>query len=394
MSNLPWIMHVDMDAFFAAIEQRDDPSLRGKPVVVGAEPGVRGVVATCSYEARRFGIHSAMPINEAYRRCPGAHYLRPDMARYVAASRAVMESLETISPVVERVSIDEAYVDVTGQEQLVGAPEQIAATTQRCILEAVGLSASVGLGPNRLIAKLASDYRKPGGVTVVRPEGVLDFLGPMPVGKLRGIGERTARALERLGLRTVAELRAWSPELLAAHFGAKGAELLYQQSRGIGSAVVGDSGPRKSISRETTFPEDVRDWTVLTQVLLELAADVGRRARAEGFAGRVVTLKIRFPGFETHTRRRTLEQPTNHDRPIYLAARSLTEEWAAKSKSVRLIGVGLSEWGAAEPRQPDLFAPAPRANRDQRLYAALDDIQRRFGKRALRLGVPDRKPSC
>jgi DNA polymerase-4 len=280
-----WIMHVDMDAFFAAIEQRDDPALRGRPVVVGAKPGGRGVVATCSYEARKFGVHSTMPINEAHRRCPTAVYLRPDMERYVAESRTIMDVLGSISPVVEPVSIDEAFVDLTGLEGLFGDLEQIAVATKISIFKATGLTASVGVGPNRLVAKLASDYRKPDGVTIVEPDQVQDFLGPMPIRNLRGVGGKTAERIEQLGIYTVADLRGWSHERLAAHFGRKGADLLYNQSRGIGSDVVGDHGPRKSISRETTFSEDTVDQKVLHDVLLELSADIGRQTRAEELRG-------------------------------------------------------------------------------------------------------------
>jgi len=382
-----WIMHVDMDAFFAAVEQRDRPELRGRPVVVGARPGGRGVVSTCSYEARRFGIRSAMPINEAHRRCPDAVYLRPEMARYAAESRRVMEALADVSPLVEPVSIDEAYLDVSGLERLFGAPEQIARAAKERIFAAVGLTASVGIGPNRLIAKLASDYRKPDGITVVAPDEVDAFLGPLPVERLRGIGRRTAERIRRLGLGSVAELRRCSLELLTAHFGAKGGALLYNQSRGIGSDRVGDDGPRKSLSRETTFAEDVLDRSLLKGVLLELAADVGRRCRAEGLQGRVVTLKIRFTGFETHTRRRTLERPTNHDRSIYQTALELLAEPGFRNKAVRLIGVGLSNWGSGEPVQPDLFEDLGDPERDDRLYSTLDAVRERFGGQSLRMGM-------
>ncbi len=387
MDNPRWIMHVDMDAFFAAIEQRDDPTLRGKPVVIGAQPGGRGVVATCSYEARKFGIRSAMPINEAHRRCPGAVYLRPDMQRYTAESRAIMQALENISPVVEPVSIDEAFIDITGLEKLLGTAKQIARTTKQRIFEAVRLTASVGIGPNRLIAKLASDYRKPDGITIVEPHQVLDFLGPMPIRNLRGIGDKTAERIERLGFHTVADLRRCPHESLTAHFGPKGADLLYNQSRGVGSDVVGDDGQRKSISRETTFSEDIRDHKVLHDVLLDLAADVGHQTRAEGLAGRVVTLKIRFTGFETHTRRQTLDNPTNHDKVIFRTAVELAKKRSFQNKAVRLIGVGLSGWNTDETQQMDLFDTEADGEKDKKLYATLDEIKNRWGKKSLRLGM-------
>jgi DNA polymerase-4 len=387
MENPRWIMHIDMDAFFAAIEQRDDPTLRGKPVVIGAQPGGRGVVATCSYEARKFGIRSAMPINEAHRRCPGAVYLRPDMQRYAAESRAIMQALENISPVVEPVSIDEAFIDITGLEKLLGTAKQIARTTKQRIFEAVRLTASVGIGPNRLIAKLASDYRKPDGITIVEPHQVLDFLGPMPIRNLRGIGDKTAERIERLGFHTVADLRRCPHESLTAHFGPKGADLLYNQSRGVGSDVVGDDGQRKSISRETTFSEDIRDQKVLHNVLLDLAADVGHQTRAEGLAGRVVTLKIRFTGFETHTRRQTLDNPTNHDKVIFRTAVELAKKRSFQNKAVRLIGVGLSGWNTDETQQMDLFDTEADGEKDKKLYATLDEIKHRWGTKSLRLGM-------
>jgi DNA polymerase-4 len=388
-----WIMHVDMDAFFAAVEQRDDPVLRGKPVVVGAQPGGRGVVATCSYEARRFGIRSAMPIKEAYRRCPTATYLRPDMSRYAEESRNIMNVLESISPVVEPVSIDEAFVDVTGLEKLLGKPEQIARITKQRIFEAVQLTASVGIGVNRLIAKLASDYRKPDGCTIVKPEQVLDFLGPMPVRNLRGIGIRTAERLEKLSLYRIADLWRCPRELLIHNFGAKGADLLYYQSRGTSSDIVGDTGPRKSISRETTFSEDIEDWAVLNDVLLDLAADVGHQTRREGLTGRVVTLKIRFESFETCTRRQILDQPTNHDNVIFSTAKALSKDRDFRSKAVRLIGVGLSDWETMGTPQLDLFDSKLREDKDNKLYATLDEIQNRFGKQCLRRGVKKRRQS-
>ncbi len=216
------VMHVDMDAFFAAIEQRDHPEYRGRPVVVGARPGGRGVVATASYEARRYGVGSAMPISEAYRRCPHAVYLRPDLERYGAVSRQVMVILEQVSPLVEPVSIDEAYLDISGLERLCGRPERIATRIKEEVRAELGLTLSVGIGPNRLIAKLASDYRKPDGLTWVRPDQVQAFLDPMPVARLRGVGTRSQERMHRLGVQRVEQLRGYALEDLQRHFGAKG----------------------------------------------------------------------------------------------------------------------------------------------------------------------------
>ena len=214
-----WIMHLDMDAFYAAVEQRDDPSLRGRPVVVGAQPGGRGVVATCSYEARTFGIRSAMPINEAYRRCPQAAFIRPRMDHYTAVARQIREVMAAYSPLVEPASIDEAYLDVSGLDRLIGPPETIGSRIKADIRTTVGLTASVGIGPNRLVAKIASDFAKPDGLTVVPPEQVLDFLGAQPVTVLRGLGAKTLPKLAPLGIGTVAELRRLSVEQLQALVG-------------------------------------------------------------------------------------------------------------------------------------------------------------------------------
>ncbi|WP_295445549.1 DNA polymerase IV, partial [uncultured Thiodictyon sp.] len=224
MSTLPqrWIMHLDMDAFYAAVEQRDNPALRGLPVVVGAQPGGRGVVATCSYEARRFGIHSAMPINEAHRRCPDAVYLPPRMAHYLEVARKIRAVMANCTPVVEPISIDEAFLDVSGLGHLIGPPAVIGQRIKAAIRTAVGLTASVGIAPNRLVAKIASDFGKPDGLVVVPPEQVLDFLSGQPVGVLRGVGSRTLPILKRLGLSTVADLRGLSLTQLQAHLGSAG----------------------------------------------------------------------------------------------------------------------------------------------------------------------------
>ncbi|WP_295580546.1 DNA polymerase IV [uncultured Lamprocystis sp.] len=378
-----WIMHLDMDAFYAAVEQRDNPALRGLPVVVGAQPGGRGVVATCSYEARRFGIHSAMPIQEAHRRCPDAVYLRPRMAHYLEVARQIRAVMATCTPVVEPISIDEAFLDVSGLAHLIGPPATIGAQIKAAIRDAVGLTASVGIGPNRLVAKIASDFGKPDGLVVVPPEQVLDFLGGQPVGVLRGVGSRTLPILQRLGLRTVADLRRLSLTQLQAQVGPRIAASLYQQARGIASDRVGERAARRSLSKETTFGVDVADSGVLRDTLRGLAAEVATAARQEGIAGRTVTLKIRFCGFETHTRQRRLPRHSDDARTLFATAWSLYEA----GKPVRLIGLGIADLGAPEPVQPDLFdgaAERPADNdRERRLTVAVDRIHARFGVGAL-----------
>ena len=388
------VMHVDLDAFYASIEQRDHPQWRGVPVVVGAEPGQRGVVATCSYEARRYGVHSAMPISEAARRLPPETvYVRPRMDDYARVSRQVMRVLDRISPVVEKVSIDEAYLDVSGLELLVGPPEVIGQRAKAAIREAVGLTASVGIGPNRLVAKLASDSHKPDGLTVVPPEGVQAFLDPMPLTVLRGVGVKTAPRLHRLGSRTVGDVRHLSLEELRRNLGVQAGTRVYSQARGIADDRVYPATERKSISKETTFAEDVTDRAVLKDTLRWAAQEVGFIARHEGRKGAAVTLKIRFRPFETHTRSRTLPLRTASDGDLFRAAWSLFEAEPWAGKPVRLIGLGLSGWAEEGGVQADLFgseAPDPHP-RDERLDETLDSIRRRFGKGYLQRGLSRRR---
>jgi DNA polymerase-4 len=382
-----WIAHVDLDAFFASCEQRDAPEYRGRPVVVGALPGGRGVVAAASYEAREFGIHSAMPISEAYRRCPDAVYLKPDLEKYRHESRRIFGVLEELTPLVEKASIDEAYLDVSGLEKLLGPPEAIGTAIKESIHATTGLTASVGIGPNRLIAKLGSEHRKPDGLTVVAPDEVLDFLAPMPVTNLRGVGRQTRKRFDELGIATVAELRSASPDRLRKALGQKAADSFRRQARGIASDAIVPGRQRKSISKERTFPADVADDAILHEQLRELAAGVARTARREGLAGRVVTLKIRYTGFETHTRQQKLARPTHDERVLLKTAWGLYAQGDLPSKAVRLIGVGLSGWASADGAQGDLFAADDTVTEDERVLDTIDRVAERFGSGKLQLGV-------
>ena len=384
-----WVGHADLDAFYASVEQRDCPEYRDRPVVVGALPGHRGVVAAANYRARAFGIHSAMPIAEAYRRCPDAVYLRPDMTKYLRASREVFQILGTITPVIEPVSVDEAYLDLTGLEKLLGSPEAIGTEIKHRILEGTGLSASVGIGPNRLIAKLGSEHRKPDGLMVVLPDEVLDFLAPMPVANLRGLGRQTQKIFSRLGIRTVEQLRAVPLQTLEEHLGTKAAASFHQQALGIASAEVVPDRGRKSISKETTFEEDLLEHDILRKVLHNLAAEVAATARREQLSGAVVTLKIRFTGFETHTRQHKLPIPTHDERVILREAWSLFLNGNLPRKPVRLIGVGISNWQQveSEPTQADLFDQPQESEKDDRLLQTLDRVAERFGKGKLQIGT-------
>jgi DNA polymerase-4 len=382
---------MDLDAFFASCEQLEHPEYRGLPVVVGARPGYRGVVAAASYEARRFGIHSAMPISEAFRRCPDAVFLRPDMEKYRRHSRQVFQILETLAPVVEAASIDEAYLDVSGLEKLLGTPAAIGHEIKQRILDGTGLTASVGIGPNRLIAKLGSEHRKPDGLTVVFPEQVLDFLAPMPVANLRGLGRQTQKVFSRLGISTVQQLRAFPLPLLEQHLGKKAAASFHRQAMGIASDQILPGQRRKSISKETTFETDIRDNTRLHDALRGLAAEVARTARREGLSGAVVTLKIRFAGFETCTRQYTRTTPTCDEREMLKTAWQLFLDGKLPDKPVRLIGIGLSDWEEGQPTQADLFDQPEQQQDNKRLLATIDAVTEKFGKQLLQVGVP-RKP--
>ncbi len=381
-----WVGHADLDAFYASIEERDRPECRGRPVVVGALPGHRGVVAAANYRAREFGIHSAMPIAEAYRRCPDAVYLRPDMTKYARVSRDIFQILETITPVVEPVSVDEAYLDLTGLEKLLGPPEAIGREIKRRILAGTGLTASVGIGPNRLIAKLGSEHRKPDGLTVVTPEEVLDFLAPMPVTNLRGLGRQTQKIFKRIGISTVAQLRVVPLLYLEEQLGRKAAASFQNQALGIASDEVVPGRGRKSISKETTFEEDIREQYILHDVLRGLAAEVAATARRENLSGSVVTLKIRFTGFETHTRQHKLSISTHDERVILREAWALFLHSNLPRKPVRLIGVGISNWQQNEPVQTDLFEQPQEHETDNQLLETLDQVTDRFGKGMLQIG--------
>ena len=382
---------MDLDAFFASCEQLEHPEYQGRPVIVGARPGYRGVAAAASYEARRFGIHSAMPIAEAFRRCPDAVFLRPDMKKYSRYSRQVFQILETLAPVVEAASIDEAYLDVSGLERLSGTPEAIGHEIKQRILSGTGLTASVGIGPNRLIAKLGSEYRKPDGLTVVSPEQVLDFLAPMPVSNLRGLGRQTQKIFDRLGISTVAQLRAMPLPQLEQYLGEKAAASFHRQALGIASDQIMPGQRRKSISKETTFQTDVRDNTVLHDTLRGLAADVARTARQEGLSGSVVTLKIRFEGFETCTRQYTRTTPTHDERDMLKTAWRLFLEGKLPDKPVRLIGIGISGWEKNQPAQADLFDQPEQPQDNKRVLKTIDAVTEKFGKHLLQVGV-SRKP--
>jgi DNA polymerase-4 len=375
----PLIAHVDLDAFFASVEQRDNPEFRNKPVIVGALPGGRGVVAACSYEAREFGIHSAMPISEAHRRCPEGVYVRPDIGKYSQESRRIMDALDNVAPAVEKASIDEAYLDISGLQKIIGSPEHIGTSIRERIFVATGLTASVGIGPNRLIAKLGSEACKPDGLKVVPSAAVLDFLTPMPISNLRGMGKQSLKKITGLKISTIGELRNTPLAMLEKCLGASAAESFQRQANGIASHHITTERQRKSISKETTFSTDITDTDKLHDVLRNLAAQVARTTRREKLAGRVITLKIRYQGFETYTRQSSLNQATTDERVMLDTAWSLFCKGDLPVKPVRLIGVGISSWGEEEQDQADLFGSSGPEETNQKILETIDKLTDKYG---------------
>jgi DNA polymerase-4 len=373
------VLHVDMDAFYAAVEQRDRPELRGRPVVVGALPGGRGVVSAASYEARRFGIHSAMPISRAYRLCRDAVYLPVDMDKYAAESRRIMALLAEWTPQLEPVSIDEAFLDVTASRALRGDGPAIAREIKARIRAEVALTASVGVAPNKFLAKVASDLEKPDGLVVVPPGREAAFLAPLPVSRLWGVGRVTAAELEALGIQTIGQLASLEPAALEARFGSAGPALA-ALARGQDDRSVEPFAAPKSMGAEETFGADHRDVDRLRATLRAQAERVARELRSEGYAGKVVTLKIRFADFSTFTRAHSGE-PTQDGLRIYQEACRLFDR-VRLDQPVRLIGLSVSGLGAAGQGQLPLFGPD--AARQERLGRALDRLAERFGGNAVR----------
>jgi DNA polymerase IV (archaeal DinB-like DNA polymerase) len=338
------VMHVDMDCFFAAVEEREDTSLKGKPVVVGSDPQGgrgRGIVATCNYEARKFGLRSALPISIAWRRCPQAVYLRPRFPLYRDASRRVMAILAARADVLQQVGIDEAYLEATSRRTFEAA-RTLAKELQAEIFSSERLSASVGVGPNRLIAKLASDHRKPLGLTVVLPSRVQEFLDPKDVRALRGVGPVTRERLARLGFETVARLRGADERLLEREFGRFGA-YLWREARGLDDSPVDPVWEQQSIGRETTFDRDTADGDVVTRTLEELVGEVQREMTNDGHWCRTLTVKIRFEGYETHSRQRTFKLATFSLSEMKAAARTLLTPFLASGRRFRLVGFSASK---------------------------------------------------
>jgi DNA polymerase IV len=364
-----------MDAFYAAIEQRDRPELRGRPVIVGASPGGRGVVSAASYEARPFGVRSAMPISRAARLCPHAAFLPVDMAKYRRVSVQVMAILAEFSPLVEPLSVDEAFVDLTGTETLFGSPLDAVRTIKRRIVSETALTASAGLAPNKFVAKVASELEKPDGLVVVAVGDEERFLGRLPVERLWGVGRVMAKTLHELGFATIGHLQRVPRDVLARKFGKHG-EALYDLAHGRDERPVEPFGVPKSIGAEETFDVDCSDPKRLRTTLRAHAERVAAELRESGFAAGRVTVKLRLAPFETHTRSATAE-PTQDGLELYRRALALLERDPV-TRPVRLIGLSAARLGPAGAGQLDLLDPA--ALRRERLARVVDRLTDRFGK--------------
>lgn len=364
MKGVRRILHCDMDCFYAAVHARDEPALAGRPVVVGGDPSGRGVVAAASYEARRFGVHSAMPAARAVRLCPELVFIRPDFGRYRREAEAIFAIYREVTPLVEPMSLDEAYLDVTDHLAGFDSATAIARHLRARVRAERRLTVSVGVGPNKLVAKIASDYDKPDGLRVVKPSQVLEFLAPLPVERLHGIGPATAHALASLGVATVANLRVLSLDQLLARFGHWG-RTLYEHARGIDERPVSTDQVRRALSTEETFPRDLSELDAMDRVLDTMATEVARGLRRHRLLTCTVTVKVRYADFRTVTRSRTFDLPFADEQAIAACARELLRRTEAGTHPVRLLGVGATSLVPGDAEQMDLFGQdvTPRPSR-------------------------------
>jgi DNA polymerase-4 len=383
------ILHVDLDAFFASVEQRDRPELRGKPVAVGlGGSNDRGVVSAASYEARVFGVHSAMPIRTARRLCPDCIFVPVDGAKYQRVSREVMAILRRFTPMVEPISIDEAFLDVTASRALFGDGEALGRRIKSAIRDELQLTISVGVASTKLVAKIASELRKPDGLVVVEPGSEALFLAPLPIARLWGVGPSTATALRDFGVATIGDLQVLDRSALVRRFGKHGASLV-DRAHGVDPDPVDDPDSAKSVGHEHTFDEDTTDPEVLERTLLAMAEGVSGRLRHAGLKAGTITVKIRDSGFHTITRQRGLAEPSDLTDPIWRVALDLARP-EMRGKRIRLLGVTASGFGTRE--QLGLFEAGE--DRRRRVVEAADEVRERFGTRAitrarlLRTGIP------
>jgi len=338
------IFHVDMDQFFAAVEEKLHPEIRGKPVVVGADPKGgkgRGVVSTCNYEARKYGIKSAMPINKAWRLCPTAVFLPVNIPLYLQVSSRIMNILGSYADKFESWGIDEAFLDVSSRVKDFDEAKQLALKIKKDVYEKEGLTCSIGIGPNKLVAKIASDMQKPDGLTVVDEKDVKTFLDPLDIDKLLWVGKKTARKLNKLGVKTIGDLARFDPSILTEKFGVMGTQL-YLHAQGIDRSEVGLRGEVKSIGRNITFEKDTSDWGFVLKVLDKLCEEVYKEVKENNFLFKTVTVTVRYENFETHTHSRTLPFLTNRLEDFAKAAHELLQPYLKPERKIRLIGSRVS----------------------------------------------------
>ncbi len=379
MKSKRWIMHVDMDAFFASVEVLDNPDLIGKPVIVGGQ-SMRGVVSTCSYEARSYGVHSAMPMVQAKRLCPNGIYVTCRMERYLKVSNQIMHIFHEFSPLVEQLSIDEAFLDISGMERLYGSHQQIGFLVKQRIKQEIGLNASVGIAPNKFLAKLASDMEKPNGFTIIEHENARSFIAPLAVDKIFGIGKKAKQILLQFGIERIGQLVDAEENVLKRVFG-KNAETVRLLALGIDERRVVSNYEQQSIGREITFEQDLHGYSQCQQALLHLSELVGYRLRSRGYYGHTLTLKIKYSDFKTHSRSITSEIDIFNDEEIYHLAVDLLRQ-ATLADSVRLLGITIS--GLSKGESMSLcFENDERKKQRSKLT---DDLKRRFGENVIHRG--------
>ncbi|MBP9854604.1 MAG: DNA polymerase IV [Candidatus Omnitrophica bacterium] len=381
------IAHMDMDAFFAAVEQRDNPSLKGKPVIIGADPQGgkgRGVVSTCSYEARKFKIHSAMPISIAYQRCPHGIFLRGNHQKYSRVSKEIFKILYDFTPDVQPISIDEAFMDLTGCVHFYGSAINTGKKIKARISKEIGLNASIGIAPNKMVAKIGSAYCKPNGLLEIKEEDLLTFLWALPVEKIWGVGEHTQSALKEMNIVKVGDLAKTPVNMLIKKFGIHG-EHLHQLANGIDEREVIIDEEIKSVSHEHTFDEDTSDKEEVLNQMLYLCEKTSRRLRKYDLKGKTVSVKIRLKGFQTYTRAQTMGQRINFSDIIYQTALELFNAFYKPGMYIRLIGVRVSNFDD-QYVQDSLFED-PKIQKDEDLHKAFDQIKDKFGEKAIRRGI-------
>lgn len=377
------ILHIDMDAFYASVEQLDNPDLRGKPVMVGGYSN-RGVVTAASYEARKFGVHSAMPMFKAKKLCPQGIVVPGRMERYSEISKKVFSLLETLTPLVEPVSIDEAYVDLTGCERILGTPQEIALNIKQRIKEAVDLSCSIGIAPVKFLAKIASEINKPDGLTIITPDQVLSFIESLPIRKVPGVGKVMLKTIAQLGIKTLGDINKFPEKMIRKRFGKFGRRLISLSKGSDDSAVTPHLEP-KSVSTESTLSEDTNDLNLLRRRLLKASEQVGRRLRKYRLKTKTISIKIKLSDFKQITRSVTIKESTGSSKTIYHNASALLDEYRLPKK-VRLIGVGASNLVDSKmPSQLGLFNSGEKKDENwEKVEKAIDDISSKFGKNTIK----------